>query len=237
MRAIRISFLQMLAQMRKDFMLFIMPFVPFLAGAVFRFAIPFAEQQITRYFAVAGIITPYYQLIDALLILLTPTLISFVAALIMLEESDDGIISYLSVTPLGKSGYLVSRLGIATVLTIPLNMLVFALFHIEGFGILNTLLLSIVGAVQGCVVALMIVALSSNKVEGMAIGKMTSLLTIGLVVPYFISGPAQYIFAITPSYWIGRFIMEGRLLYLGVSLLIDVVWVLALAKRFMKKIQ
>lgn len=237
MRAIRISFLQMLVQMQKDFMLFILPFVPFLAGAVFCFVIPFVEQQITRYFAVPVIIAPYYQLIDALLFLLTPTLISFVAALIMLEESDDGIISYLSVTPLGKIGYLVSRLGVVTVLTIPLNMLVSALFHIEGFGILNTLLLSIIGAAQGCVVALMIVALSSNKVEGMAIGKMTSLLTIGLVVPYFILGPAQYIFAITPSYWIGRFIMEGGLLYLGVSLLIDVVWVLALAKRFMKKIQ
>lgn len=43
--------------------------------------------------------------------------------------------------------------------------------------------LSIVGAVQGCAVALMIVVLSSNNVEGTATGKLTSLLTIGLEVP------------------------------------------------------
>lgn len=101
----------------------------------------------------------------------------------MLEESDDRIIRYLPVTYVGKIGFLASRLGIATVLTIPLNMLAPVLFHITGLQMSDAFFLSIVGAVQGCAVALMIVVLSSNKVEGTATGKLTSLLTIGLAVP------------------------------------------------------
>lgn len=101
----------------------------------------------------------------------------------MLEESDDGIIHYFPVTYLGKIGFWASRLGIATILTIPLNMLAPVLFHITVLQMSDAFFMSIVGAVQGYAVALMIVVLSSNNVEGTATGKLTSLLTIGLEVP------------------------------------------------------
>ncbi|WP_343210320.1 ABC transporter permease [Anaerolentibacter hominis] len=235
MRAIRISFIQMLVQMRKDFMLFVMPVIPFLAGVLFRFAVPFAERKLTGYFSVPGIIAPYYPLIDAALTLMTPVLIQFTAALIMLEEADDGIIRYLSVTPLGKKGYVISRLVIPTACTIPLNLLVSALFHIEGFGPLNTILLCTAGSIYGCVIALMIVTLSSNRVEGMAVGKMTSLLTIGLAAPFFIHSPAQYLFAVTPAFWVAKFVLEGHMIDLIVCVLISAIWAAALFRRYIRK--
>lgn len=236
MKAIRLSFLQMLRQMRKDYMLFIMPLVPFLAGAAIRFGLPFAEERLTAHFSVPALLAPYYQLADALLTLLAPILLSFVAALILLEEADDGIVAYLSVTPLGKKGYLLSRLGMMALISIPFSLLVSFLFHIKGFGVMETLLLCIAGAIYGCVVSLIVVAFSSNKVEGMALGKLTSLLTVGLIIPYCVSSPAQYLFAPLPPFWLAKFLLEKNGLYLGAFLLVALGWAAALGRRFLRKL-
>ena len=57
MKAIRLSFFQMAAAMRRDMMLFVSCFSPILAGFFFRFAIPLIESALTDSFHVAAIIS------------------------------------------------------------------------------------------------------------------------------------------------------------------------------------
>lgn len=212
-------------------------FVPFLAGTVFRFGLPFAEEYLAYYFSVSVILVPYYQLADVLLSLLTPTMLSFVAALVILEEVDAGITRYLAVTPLGKKGYLISRLGIMTVVSIPLNLIVTTFFSLTAWSLSTSLAISVFGALHGLVVALMIVALSANKVEGMAIGKLTSLISLGLFVPYFLPGWISYLFSGLPSFWIAQFVIDGRYFYLVLSLIINSFYVYLLFQRYAGKLR
>ena len=73
------------------------------------------------YFNKKVVLVPYYRLIDIGYSLLAPAMFCFVSAMVVLEERDEGLASYSAITPLGKKGYLLSRLGIpavcATVLT------------------------------------------------------------------------------------------------------------------------
>ncbi len=235
-RAIYKTFLQMLVEFRKDFMLLIMVFVPFIIGIVFKFLIPVIENLITEFFNVSEIITPYYQLIDIFLILMTPMMFNYVLAIVMLEEHDNGITNYLFITPLRKGGYIFSRLGIATLISIPFSLIIYLLFHHTEFTLLNVLLISILAALQGFVIALMIVSLSSNKVEGMAMGKMSALLVTGVTVPYFIDGSAQYFFVISPSYWLAKALVFSEYIFLIISFGVIILWSGVLIRKFKKKV-
>lgn len=236
MKAIYICFSQMIRQLKQDAMLIMIVFVPLLAGTFFRFAIPFIEKLITGYLGIDAMLTPYYELLDLFLIILTPSMFNYVAAMIMLEETDDHMIAYLVVTPLGKTGYLLSRLGAIGLISFPASIFVSALFHLSNVNIPMFIGIALAGTVQGVIIALLIVTLSTNKVEGMAVGKITTLFTVGAFAPYFITGKMQYILSILPSYWMARAIQSSNYLALIISILLAGLWIILLSKRFIKKI-
>lgn len=49
---------------------------------------------------------PYYPMFDLFLSIMAPVLLCFAFAMITLEEIDDKVSRYFSITPLGKSGYI-----------------------------------------------------------------------------------------------------------------------------------
>ncbi|WYJ90554.1 fluoroquinolone transport system permease [Enterococcus sp. 9E7_DIV0242] len=236
MRAIQHHFRQMFIQITQDPLLFIILFVPFLIGAIFRFLIPAADLWLKTNTSLGISFQTYYQLMDILLLLITPAMINYVAAMIILDEVDEKMIAYFSVTPLKRSGYLIGRLVFPTLLTLPVTLIVFFLFRHTLFDGFALFLLVFIGVAQGLLSALMIVTLSSNKVEGLAMGKMTSLLSIGLFIPYFVPTIGKYLFAITPAFWIAESFHKEKLSYLFLAVIIVLVWGFLLFRRFQKKI-
>lgn len=95
MKAIRLSFFQMLAYMQRDMMLFAICLAPILAGLLFRFAIPLLEDALTDCFDISAIIFPYYALLDIFFAMLSPTMFCFVSAMVSLEEADEKTAVYL----------------------------------------------------------------------------------------------------------------------------------------------
>jgi len=236
MRAIVISFKQMLRQMKRDMMLTVILFVPFLTGVIFRFAIPVAERLLTDYLGLDTVLSPYYALFDLFLVLITPSMFNYVVAMVMLEEADDHIITCLSVTPLGKAGYMFSRLGITGLISFPVSLLAGLIFQLSETDALMLTGVALAGTIQGVIVALLIVALSTNKVEGMAVGKMASVFSLGALVPYFVVGKVQYLFSALPSFWIAKSMQSNNYLFLLASILFATFWMVFLYKKFKKKV-
>ena len=79
-------------------------------------------------------------------------------------------------------------------------------FMLSRQGVLGILFLSLAGTLQGIIIALLVVTLSSNKLEGMALTKISSLLMLGAIAPYFIPTPYGYLLSFMPSYWTGMVI-------------------------------
>ena len=236
MKSIYINFFQMFQQMKQDKMLIAISFVPFLTGLVFRFVIPLVENLLTNYFDVYEILQPYYPLFDLFLVIITPAMFNYVVAMVMLEEIDERITTYLAITPLGKTGYLFSRLGFSGMMSFVVNIAVVMIFRLAQIDMLILVCVALVGAMQGVVIALLIIAVSENKVEGMAIGKIASLFNMGAVIPYFITGNVQYLGAILPTFWIGKAMQTSNYFMLIVSFLLAAVWLVFLFKKFLLKI-
>lgn len=90
---------------------------------------------------------------------------------------------------------------------------------------------------SGIVTSMLVVAISSNKVEGMAVGKLSGLFGMMFFVPYAIVGMIKYVFCLFPMFWIGEWGLSGGWEKLIIALLLFVVWIYLLFMRFEKKMK
>lgn len=236
MRAIRFSFFQMLAYMRRDMMLFAACLAPIFVGFLFRFAIPLLEAALTDWLHLSAVIAPYYALIDIFFAMLSPVMFCFVSAMVSLEEADEKTAAYLFVTPLGRNGYLAARFCIPAVAAFLVTVALLPVFKLTALSPVDIVLLSVGGTLQGIVISLLILTLSSNKLEGMAVTKLSALMIFGAAIPFFIKHNVQYVISPLPSFWIGKAILENTPFYLLPAFALSALWIYFLLKRYLRKI-
>lgn len=236
MKAIRISFFQMVGTMRRDMMLFASCLAPILAGFFFRLAIPFLEVILTDHFHKRAIISPYYKLVDILFAMLSPTTFCFVSAMVSLEERDEKTAVYLFVTPLMKTGYLFARLVVPAVAAFLVTVILLPVFKLTALSSIAVLLLAAGGTLQGMIVSLLVLTISSNKLEGMAVTKLSMLTVFGAAIPFFIKSNIQYAIFPLPSFWIGKAIFENMPLYMLPAFVLSAMWICFWLKRYWRKI-
>jgi fluoroquinolone transport system permease protein len=236
MRKILLSFKLMLIYIRNDMMLFAVCFVPLLCGLTFKFGVPAIEQVLTNYFSVSEILVPYYELFDLLLSVIPSTMFCFAAAMVILEEVDEHISGYFAITPLGKHGYLIARLGIPTIISFVITLILLEIFGLTTMNMGILIFTALSGSIQGLIIALLIVSFSTNKLEGMAVTKLSSLMIVGICLPFFIKNNAIYILSPLPTFWMAKAVRHNSLTSVLLTLLISLLWFYKLMKKFDRKI-
>ena len=236
MRAIRLCFFQMLAYMRRDMMLFAVCFAPVPIGIVFRFAIPFLESVLIDWFHISAIISPCYALIDTFFAMLSPTMFCFVSAMVSLEETDEKTAAYLFVTPLEKIGYLAARFCIPSVAAFLVTVVLLPVFKLTSLSLTDIVLLAAGGTLQGIITSLLILTFSSNKLEGMAVSKLSGLMIFGAAIPFCLKDNLQYVLFPLPSFWIGKAACEKIWFYMFPAVILSAIWIYFLLKRYLRKI-
>lgn len=236
MKAIYLSFNLMLKYIKKDKMQLIICLAPILIGLVFRFGIPLAESLLTKGLNQVEILAPYYKLFDIFFAMISPTLFCLVSAFVSLEEVDEKTTAYLFTTPLRKNGYLFSRLGIPLILAFIITLILLPIINLSPLSIMEIILLPIMGAFQGLIVSLTILAFSTNKLEGLALSKLSSIIVVGAIIPFFIKNNVKYLFSFLPSFWIGVAIEGSKLIYMIVSFILSIIWIYILIKKYNKKL-
>ncbi|WP_102834137.1 ABC transporter permease [Clostridioides difficile] len=230
MKRILSSTIQVFRQIKSDPMMFAACFTPFVMGALIKFGIPFLER-ITDFSLQA-----YYPIFDLLLSIMAPVLLCFAFAMITLEEIDDKVSRYFSITPLGKSGYLFTRLGVPSIISAVIAFIVLLLFSIQKLSIGMTICLALLGSVQAIIVSLMIITLSSNKLEGMAVTKLAALTLLGIPAPFFIDSYYQFSVGFLPSFWVAKAMQNEAVLYFSIGFVVALVWYYFLTKRLFRKL-
>lgn len=219
-----------------DFMMVVCIIAPILMGIAFRFLIPVLENVLCLYFHLPQIIRPYYAVFDLLLAVMTPVMFCFAGVLVILEEIDYGVAKYFFITPLGKKGYLVSRIGIPSFISFFYTILLLTIFSITSTGFTEKIIYAAGGCIMALMISIFVVAYAKNKMEGMALVKLSGLLVLGIPVVFFIKSSVQYFFALLPSYWLAKISTTGEVMYFIPMFLISVVFIYALSRRFQKRL-
>lgn len=236
MKAIFVSFWQTCRDAWEDEMLISMIPVPLVLTFLIWFLVPEAEKWLCSYYSASSILIPYYPLFQLLILSITALIFSYVTVMIMLDELDNGSAKYLCVTPLAKRGYLIARLGIPNLISIIYAVALTIVFPTASMKVWLICLIAIGFAANGILTSLFVFAFSSNKVEGLALLKLSSLFLIGLPVPFFLFDSEQYIVSFLPAFWIAKFAIQPNIVLFGAFVATTALWYMALYKRFNNKI-
>jgi len=233
MRALLSSLGLFIKQIYSDSMLLLIQAAPVLAGLVFKYVVPFAAD----YFNVGHYIEPYYLLFDVMYAMLMPYMLCFASALIILSEIDDSISAYLFVTPLGKKGYVISRLIFPACMGFMCNLLFIPLFSLTDLSVTHVIVLSFLAACNALIAALFTVSFAGNRVEGMALAKISTIILLGAFVPFFIRGSISYVFYIFPSYWMAQYLLSKSFWNILWCIIIIIIWIRILYSMFNRKME
>lgn len=210
---------------------------PIPMALALRYGIPALEGVLCQNLGVPALLTPFYPLFDLFLSLMTPLLFCFAGVMVVLEELDDGTARYLMVTPLRRSGYLISRLAVLTALSVFYNVALLAAFSLSRMPLWENTVAALVHALVNVSVAMMVVGLAKNKVEGMALIKLSGFFMLGYLGAYFLKQPLAWAAGVLPGYWLALMARDTAPLWALPAALVACAWIALFYSRFNRRIQ
>ena len=165
----------------------------------------FGVESLSRYLAPVFLVMP-------------AMLLGWVTGCLLLEDRDDGTLLAVDVTPLGKAGFFTYRAlvtaAVTAVVTAPSCAVVIS-EQPATLWVALTLLISI----EAVCAAFVLPALARNKVEGLAITKLTNLFAVAPLLA-LIDSPLRYLAGLIPTFWIGEALSLSDVRYLDPALII-----------------
>ena len=236
LKSVFLAFKQFMRNIWEDYMLVACLFAPILMGLIFKLLIPILESYLCSALNQSSVLSLYYSLFDLLLSLMTPLMLCFSGVMVVLEELDNGTAKYLMVNPLGKWGYLLSRIGILTLLSTVYNFLLVSFCKLSEITVPILLAAVITSAIISIQIAMFVIAFAKNKVEGMALLKFSGFLILGFFAAYFIKDMTGYLAGILPTFWTGKMVIDNNLLFLLPSIFVSLIWIYLLYQKFRNKL-
>ncbi|MGN0387939.1 MAG: hypothetical protein ACI4ER_03925 [Suilimivivens sp.] len=235
MRASMKMFIYMVKQITREMMMILLVIAPVLIGIFFRIGIPLLESKVLIHYGLERVLVPYYEMFSWLLAMVTGMLFAFVGGLVVLGEIDDNVAKYIMVTPAGIRGYLNSRIMIPALISGAVALICVPAFSLVHIGFAKLVVMVISTMLSGIVTALLVVAISTNKVEGMAVGKLSGLFGATFFVPLFVTGMIKYAFCLFPMFWIGEWSISDGWGKLLIAIIEFFIWIYIMLRRFEKK--
>lgn len=184
-----------------------------------------------------NVLVPYYEAIDAFVICTTATMVGYTGVLVVLDELDTGTASYYAITPIGKGGYLTSRLLVPVAMAISINLLVVGLWSLSSLSAVQLVAHTLMGLLMGMLIAVFVLAYAHNRIEGIALTKVGNTFILGIAIGALLPDRSGWPFMWLPTYWIGRFTVTGHIGDALVSGVLSVGWLMVMSRRFAWKLR
>ncbi len=173
----------------------------------------------------------------AALLLITPMLFGFVAALLLLDERDEGVLAAVAVTPVGKRGFLAYRMVAPAAWTAGASVVVLRVAGLADVGETRLVALALLAGMEAPLLALFVGAFAPSKIEGMALAKVGSVLigvgALAVLAPW----PLQALASPSPHYWLVRVLVgSGAALTVVAAFVVHAAALAILAWRFGRRV-
>lgn len=229
-------------QVFRDQMLAVLLIAPIFMGIALRFLIPLADRLLLQYLGFT--LKPYYLLADVVTLTVGAMVIGMMTGLLMLDERDDGISAYFAVTPVGGPAYLVSRLVLPFVYYGTAELLIMSFAALGNTGYLLMTAPVLISALCGIFMAMLLVSVASNKLEGLAVSKLQGIILCGIPLAWFAAYPWKLIGMVLPTYWVTEILIQakagnipGYLAASAAGLACSSLWIWGLYRLFIRRLQ
>jgi fluoroquinolone transport system permease protein len=152
-------------------------------------------------------LVPYYPLVLTGFLLLTSIIIAGgLGAFLVLDEVDAGTMTALRATPVRLSTFFAYRAGTVMAVTTVYVVATMAFSGILESSLVPALIpIGLLAGLSAVVTLLLIVAVASNKIQGIAMVRGLGMVIAGLpCVPWFIDSTWNLAFGVLPPYWAAK---------------------------------
>lgn len=184
---------------RRDPTLLLLLFVPLIMLVLLRTAMPLAAVYYPE-------ICHYYPVILGLFALLNASFPAIIGAFILLDEKDVSLFPVIQVTPVSLSGFMLVRLQYLTVMGLLTSIMLITFNGFYAVSLMQSIALALLCVMNAPILLLLIVALSKNKVEGMANLKVANIVLLLPVAVFFLAPPYEYLLSVFPAFWVFAFL-------------------------------
>lgn len=223
----------------RDGVLLMTLFAPVLIILVVKYLVPLAAGFILD--KTGFPLADHYTLVIGFMVLLTPMMFGIITGFLILEERDQEIITYLSVTPLSRAGYIAYRLSAPVLASVLVSFLFLGITGLTPFKPLPALAIALTVSLEAPIMALFLAAFANNKVEGLALSKAFGIMFLAPFAAYFIRSGWQYAAGIFPTFWITKSVLamyrpdDNFWLFIAIGLASHTLFIIALMKRFRRR--
>ncbi|NTY61486.1 ABC transporter permease [Mycolicibacterium sphagni] len=149
----------------------------------------------------------YYPLVlTAFLLLTSIVIVGGLASFLVLDEIDAGTLAALRVTPVPLGGFFAYRAATVVVVTAAYVIATMSFSGILEPGVTPALVpIGLLAGLSAVVTLLLIIAMASNKIQGLAAIRGLGMLIAGLpCLPWFIHSNWSLVFGVLPPYWAAK---------------------------------
>jgi fluoroquinolone transport system permease protein len=168
--------------------------IPVAVVILCRLFIPWISEQVYN-------LTPYYPVLFMMMALLIPMLFGFVIGFLIMDERDEQLLTVLRVMPISRSGYLIYRMLLLSVLAFLIIAVFPLLTGLITVSFIDYLPSAILFALFTPILALIMNVAASNKVQAFAVMKMLGSVFYLPLFALFISDNLKYLFSVIPNFW------------------------------------
>jgi hypothetical protein len=187
---------------RRDATFLMSLLAPVMIAVMAKIGLPLLTDALEKNFSFD--LTSYYNLILSFIMVLIPYILGLLSSLLLLDEKDENILSYIAVTPIAKEGYIIYKIISPVVFSVVCSFFAVIFIGISKINMIRVLPVIFLGALEAPLVALFIAKFASNKIEGLAYTKGTGLILFVPVITYFWKTNYSVILGIFPTYWVGK---------------------------------
>lgn len=220
----------------RDPMLILSVVVPVIIGACIKLALPVISSILQE--RLAFDLTVHYAFIMSFILPVTPLMVGVLTGFILLDDRDENILTYIAVTPLPRSSYLLYRLITPVLMSVVMAYLLLLLASPVPINYLTITPVILLCALEAPMLALFLVGFAANKVEGLALSKGMGVFMLAPLAGYLIKSNLQLFLGIAPPYWISKAFLTSMnpglqyIYFIVGGLIIHIIYLHLLLKRF-----
>ncbi|MGH3487828.1 MAG: hypothetical protein ACRDP8_07920 [Actinopolymorphaceae bacterium] len=190
-----------LKSVRRDSIMIGVGFGPFIYALAMWFLPPLTNFLQRQY---VFDLTPYHVLIVSGFVIVGPiAVLGALCGLMLLDDKDQHTLAALRVAPISPLTYPLYRAFVTTLVSAISIVAALALtMQVPADLVLKSVPIGLVCGTGAAVVGLLMPAVASNKVEGLAVMRATGMLLFGLpLIPWWLDSSWQLLFGLLPTYW------------------------------------
>lgn len=223
-----------LKQILRDPIMAVLMVAPLLLIIAFKlmvlYLIPFIETNIVFD------VTPYLNYVFVFVVMMCGAMLGIVTGFMMIDERDGKIAELMSVTPLGRSGYLFNRLLFAATFSVFYSILSYYVLNVVELPLITILFVSLLSSGYSIIIGLLIFTFADDKVKGFTFAKAINSLSLFAFTDLLALKWLTVLSWFFPPYWITLVVQSPHsLLVYGLALLINLGWLFVLIKQFLKR--